>query len=335
MDYKTYILITYALSTSLSKAEIVINDYTSIEGFVDTSYIYCDQEFATVERSDTFYGLDQIELDCLFDYGPLAAQIDFHYENSDRKLAKNLVEQAFISYERANYKLTAGRFASQLGFEAFEPTGLYQYSRAYIAAEGDSTSELMNFNDGVLPYYDQGLKCTFFSDTSYYGIALVKSLSSASDNQSNALAIELAGSLFMGQGLSIFAGARLNDYELTKTNETVVNAYITYQLGAFVFAAELVFGEREVISDSDVETRQGLIMMNYCYSKAASISGRLSRVELQAGSTKEDFTKYTLSHGYALAKNLFLVNEFSLLDGQNISNDYQRLSFATEVLLTF
>ena len=62
-------------------------------------------------------------------------------------------EQAFVNYALANGGVvTAGRYASMLGFEAFEPTGLYQYSFAYaIGNLGDAS---------VLPLYAQGVKYT-------------------------------------------------------------------------------------------------------------------------------------------------------------------------------
>ncbi len=44
----------------------------------------------------------------------------------------------------------------------------------------------------------------------------------------------------------------------------------------------------------------GLLMANYAYSDVASVTGRISMVELETGTDDYDFTKYTVAHNYAL-----------------------------------
>ena len=51
-----------------------------------------------------------------------------------------------------------------LGFEAYEPTGLYQYSTAYTS-DGDVLGS-------VHSEYVQGVKYTRTSDTTFFGISL-------------------------------------------------------------------------------------------------------------------------------------------------------------------
>ena len=53
---------------------------------------------------------------------------------------KTASEQAFVNLALGNGDvITAGRYASMLGFEAYEPTGLYQYSTAYDIVDGSSS----------------------------------------------------------------------------------------------------------------------------------------------------------------------------------------------------
>ena len=57
-----------------------------------------------------------------------------------RRYYDDEVEQAFVNYALGNGDvITAGRYASMLGFEAFEPTGLYQYSTAYTINDVSGT----------------------------------------------------------------------------------------------------------------------------------------------------------------------------------------------------
>ena len=329
------IFTTLALTSKLLLAEIVVNDFLSLEGFANMSYAHAEQEFGAAEVSDNSHGIDQIELDFIFEYGSFTGQIDLECKVTDRYESKNLIEQVFLSYHKGDSKFTAGRFASQLGFEAFEPTGLYQYSFAYQLSDCVPLSALNNINGGVLPRYDQGVKYTTATATSYFGIALVESIDPSSANALDSQSIELAGSLFLDHGFSVFAGARRNNYEAPDSDETILNAYLTYQAGALVFAVELVSAEREVSGGNDLETLQALLIVNYSYSDVASLSGRLSMVDRDIGGSSEDFTKYTLAHGFALQENLFLVNELSFVNGQEGGEDYESLTLAAELIFTF
>ena len=335
MYRKITIFNALTITSSFLNAEIVVNDYLSLEGFANMSYSHVEQEFGAAEVSDSSHGIDQVELDFIFEYGSFTGQIDLECKVTDRYESNNAVEQAFVSYHKGDSIFTAGLFASQLGFEAFEPTGLYQYSFAYLLFDGVPPSALNNVNGGVLPGYDQGVKYTTATATRYFGIALVESTDPSWANRSDSYSIELAGSLFLDHGFSVFAGARRNNYEAPDSDETILNAYLTYQSGAFVFAAELVSSEQEVPLGNDLETLQALLMVNYSYSDVASFSGRVSTVDRDIGGISEDFMKYTLAHGYALEENLFLVNELSLVNGQEGGEDYESLTIAAELIFTF
>ena len=169
MKNKIAIASAFIAASSFSFAEIALTENLSVEGFVDMSYTDSD-------AGDSRYGIDQVEFDFLFNAGAVSAQVDVQYEGSKKSVldiskvrsqlkklddgdpisAKEsdyvsdvnevIIEQAFVTYDLGNGgALTAGRFASQLGFEAFEPTGLYQFSTAYSTRTG-------------LPLYDEGVK---------------------------------------------------------------------------------------------------------------------------------------------------------------------------------
>ena len=156
MKNKIAIASAFIAASSFSFAEIALTENLSVEGFVDMSYTDSD-------AGDSRYGIDQVEFDFLFNAGAVSAQVDVQYEGSKKsvldvaKLRSQLesgnpsdkdsdylsdvneviIEQAFVTYDLGNGgALTAGRFASQLGFEAFEPTGLYQFSTAYSTRTG-------------------------------------------------------------------------------------------------------------------------------------------------------------------------------------------------------
>lgn len=286
-------------ATSYSFAEIALTESLSVEGFVDMSYTDSDNKNSQI-------GIDQVEFDFLFNAGAVSAQVDVQYEGDDvidGANDSNTIEQAFVTYDLGNgAALTAGRFASQLGFEAFEPTGLYQNSLAYA--------------NTALPGYDQGVKYTNGS----FGIAIVDDAGDSRIGDGSDYSIEVAYSTDLGNGLGAFLGGRYNSVD-GDDDEFVIDAYLTYETGAWLFAAEVVHAD----DGNDVET-SALAMANYSYSDAASVTARYS---VEDGT---DTSKITLAHNYALADNLALIAEVSSVDVDGADEDVQS---AVELLFTF
>jgi len=370
MKNKIAIASAFIAASSFSTAEIVINDFLSFEGFVDMSYTHTDND--KPDANENSFQVDQVEISWLFDFDPVTAQIDLQYEG-DRVLTaldsdgdpadfeSVIVEQAFATYHLDNGgAITAGRYASMLGFEAFEPTGLYQYSTAYTG--GNALDQALNggvddddSDFSVLPGYNQGVKFTYETDTTFFGLALLDGDYNRSrlggDEPSNGgldadggYGIEAAGSFDLGNGVNFFLGGRYDDGDTA--DKMVYNTYVTYETGAWLFAAELAYSEEDFNGpNNDEEALNFLVMANFAYSEDASITGRLSYVdgEEETGvNTKDEasFLKYTLAHGYAFTDNLFLVTELSYLDGEASSTgvadtEFDELQAAVELIFSF
>ncbi|MGB0743699.1 MAG: outer membrane beta-barrel protein, partial [Opitutales bacterium] len=191
MKNKIALASAFVAASSFSSAEIVLNDFLSVEGFVDMSYLYTDFD----DGNENSFTLDQVEIVWLFDFDPVTAQIDLNYFGGDVDDVE-IVEQAFATYHFDNGgAITAGLYASMLGFESFEPTGLYQYSFAYGI-------------DVLLPGYSNGVKFTYETDTTFFGISIQDE---AYDNGAtqfggnpgpSTYGVEIAGSISMENGLS-------------------------------------------------------------------------------------------------------------------------------------
>lgn len=310
--------------------EIVVNDFLSFEGFVDSSYSHTDSD---VDGNENSFAVDQVEISWLFDFDAVTAQVDLEYEEAGDDTE---VEQAFVNLALANGDVvSAGRYASMLGFEAFEPTGLYQYSTAYDASG--------------LPGYAQGVKYTRESDASFFGISIQDE---AFDNgqgnlSSSSYAIEAAYAQDLGNGLTVFLGGAYEDADAG--DSYIVNAYATYETGAWLFAAEVNFGNSEsgafdILDDTnavvvgggnDVDVMSGLVMANYAYSDDSSVTARLSYEEVEGTTGEGDVTKYTLAHNKALADNLALITEVSFADADIAGADEEVTELAVELLFTF
>jgi hypothetical protein len=331
MKNKIAIASAFLAAASFSTAEIVINDFLSFEGFVDMSYTHTDiKEAASTDANESSFGLDQVEISWLFDFDAVTAQIDLQHEGDREVDTDSEVEQAFVTYHFADGgAITAGRYASMLGFEAFEPTGLYQFSFAYDVS--------------ILPSYAQGVKYTYATDTTFFGISLqdtvfdVDGINQLGGNDGeSSYGVEVAGSINMENGITFFLGGAYEDGEVEDTY--VINAYTTYETGAWLFAAEANYGNSNdgdfngAAVGVDVDAFSALVMANLAYSEQASVTGRLSYVDFDDGT---DVVKYTAAHNYAFTDNLLLVSEVSFGDGSIGGADFEELSAAVELLFTF
>ena len=322
----------------------------------------------SASQSDNSFAVDQVEIVWLFDFEQVTGQIDIEYEEAGDDLE---IDQAFATYHFGNGSaVTAGRYDSMLGFEAFEPTGLYQYSFAYTPPTVDAGSIYDSagftpfaFSIVPLPVTNQGVKYTHESETMFFGFSLQDSIYNYSDRFGGSLdsdgdgggyGLEAAFAFTPGNGLTFFIGAAFEDGDeledlpgVEESTSYVVNTYVTYELDAWLFAAEFTYGETEfdpidpVLSSLDSESYSGLIMANFAYSERASVTGRLSYVDYEIDDTAEyDQVKYTLAHNYAFTDNLLLVAEISFIDGDLATNspldmEFEDLTAALELLFTF
>ena len=327
-------------ASSASQAEIVINDFLSFEGFVDMSYVHADGKFRDTgdKMSDNNFAVDQVEISWLFDFNPVTAQIDFTYLNGEESGATTMgyddyIEQAFVTYDLGDGgAITAGRFYSMLGFEAFKAPGLYQYSTAYEGA-WDSLS--------FLPDGGQGVKYTYNTDTAFFGVSVLDSAFGFDQNRlggsgDSSWAVELAGAIMPAEGVTFFLGGAYEDLEGAFSKAWVINSYVTFETGAWLFAGELNYGVLDYSAAGKDKGWSGLLMANMAYSADASVTARYSFTRLDLdGAGKPRFHKGTLAHNYAFTDNLALITEYSYIRGNGDTAKYREHMAAVELLFTF
>lgn len=337
MKNKIAIASAFLAASSFSFAEIALTENISVEGFVDMSYSHSDADNGVAgagSDSENSFGIDQVEIDWLFSFGNVSAQVDLEYEEG---VNGTNVEQAFVNYTLASGDVvTAGRYATMLGFEALEPTGMYQFSTAY-SVQGQNLTTASD--------YVQGVRYTRTSGNTFFGISLQDQ---AFGNDADRLggdvegdssyAVEVAASMDLGNGFTVFAGGAFENAE--SGNNDLINAYVTYETGAWLFAAELKDEDNESFLGADLDITSYMLMANYAYSDVASVTGRVSAVDIEvAGNEVLDGTKLTLAHNYAFSDNLALCAEVSLVDGDVNPGgglvDAEVTSFALEMLFTF
>ena len=324
------------------------------------SYVHADDDQDNGSDNNNSYSLDQVEIVFGFDYGVVTAQIDIEWTDEDG----SAIDQAFTSYDLGNgFAVTAGRYDSMLGFEAFEAPGLYQYSMAYTTNTDGVFGDAF---DAIGPETNNGVKVTYDDGTQFFGLSLQDGgifgdgrLGGDSDGDPSVLldfltntlvdersgyAVEAAYARDLGNGFNVFVGALFEETECepfgveqdeTTLDTTVLNGYVTYETGPWLFAAEVIQTEHEVGGNgNDINIDSFLAMANYTYSDQASVTARISNVDVE---DLFDATKLTVAHLYAFTDNLALCAEVSSVDYDNETNDNDgdTLEGAVELLFTF
>jgi hypothetical protein len=168
--------------------------------------------------------------------------------------------------------------------------------------------------------------------------------------ETSGYAIEAAYARDLGNGFNVFVGILMEETEVEEqlnlttgdlntelsVDTTVLNGYVTYETGAWLFAAEMIQTEHDVEGDqADIEIDSFLLMANYTYSDQASVTARISNVDVE---DIFDATKLTVAHLYAFTDNLALALEVSSVDYDyeaNTVEDGDTLEGAVELLFTF
>jgi hypothetical protein len=360
MKNKIVLTAAFFAASTFSFAEIALTENLSVGGFVDMSYVHADDDRDNGSDNNNSYQLDQVEIVFGLDYGVVSAQIDLEWTLADG----SAIDQAFTSYDLGNgFAVTAGNYDSMLGFEAFEAPGLYQYSTAYATNTDDVFGDAF---DSITPRTNNGVKVTYEDGSQFFGISLQDggifgdgrlggdSAGPANDllsfitgtfaDETSGYAVEAAYAKDLGNGFNVFVGALFEETEVengitgveTTLDTTVLNAYVTYETGAWVFAAEAIQTEHEVGgAGNDIEIDSFLLMANYTYSDQASVTARISNVDVE---DVFDATKLTVAHLYAFTDNLAMAVEVSSVDYDDegaLGNDGDTLEGAVELLFTF
>jgi len=363
MKNKIVLTAAFFAASTFSFAKVTLTENLSAGGFVDMSYSHADDDQNNPDNSDSnnSFSLDQVEITFELDYGVVTAQIDIQWTDDDG----SEIDQAFTSYDLGNgFVVTAGRYDSMLGFEAFEAPGLYQCSTAYTSMTDAFEDQAFNdvntpldeteIDSLIAPATNNGIKITFEDGIQFFGVSvqdggifgdsrlggdsasngdtaeLLESITGIeSDNdglESSGYAIELGYARDLGNGFNVFVGALIEETEVdnqpvntgaqfdaeTSIDTTVYNAYVTYETGAWLFAAEILQSEHEVDGNgNDIDIDSFLLMANYTYSDQASVTARFSNVDVD---NFFDATKLTVAHLYAFTNNLALAAEVSAVD---------------------
>jgi len=286
-----------------------------MSGFIDLAFT--DQN---VGAQETVVG--QVEVNFDYSTGPVSASVglDFGGNNAPDAEGSNL-EQAYITYDFGNgFSVTAGKMLTYMGFEAYDPTNMYQYSYAYDS--GNTATQ------AIYDAYDVGVSVDYGTDDYSIGV-----WTSAENSAGYELALAYTGieNLTVKAIWSDFSdqmGGAFNCYEKS-------TFWASYELGKLLLAVEVA--EKDSLEvDNDVEGM--LFMANYALTDSAALTLRYSIEEQSAFGTDtllNDYNKFTISPSYVFTDNFSGLIEYSTYKDDVVGNVDPEDLLAAELIYTF
>ncbi|MDE0185562.1 MAG: outer membrane beta-barrel protein [Candidatus Poribacteria bacterium] len=306
----TLLFVVLAFTTGTLNAEIKLTDNLSLSGFLDMSTVIGSHD----DHTDASLSFDQFELDFHLDYGSVTGRIDIDSTDTDQGIK---LEQGFVTYTLpedvvSGVSITAGRFLSSFGFEAAEPTGLYQYS----------------FSEGIpYPGYQNGVAVNV-SPVKEVGIylALLSGVWDVNDTDVKDPGVEAQLSLMPIDQITAKVGYAMDMLEDYSQSE--LNAWAQFTQGPLTLA-----GEIDLLGNWGADGNNGIhflgmanVSLEDAISAPVAVTLRFSGINLD---DTDSSTEFTFSPSYAATDNWLLLAEFK----RRI--DAEETIIAAESLFTF
>ena len=307
------IVVAFTFSLGSASAEIKLTDDLSISGFLDMS----STTTSGGDETDIGLSFDQFELDFHLNQGSVAARVDI--DSTARTIGGQGVqlEQGYVTYTLpestvSGVSIKAGRFLSAMGFEAAEPTGLFQYS----------------FSEGIpYPGYHNGIGVDV-KPAKQVGIyvALLSGVWNVNDTDVKNPGIEAQVALTPMEQLTAKVGYAIDKMEDYSQSE--LNAWVQFAQGPLTLA-----GEIDMLTNWGADGKNGMHFLGMAnvsladmISAPVAVTLRFSGISLD---DEDSSTEFTLSPSYSATDNWLLLAEFK----QRL--DAEETIIALESLLTF
>ena len=297
-----------------------------LSGFVDIG--------SAKQGTDTETTKAQVELNFGYTMGPVSAAVGLDFGESSafgNDDTDGNLEEAYITYDFGNgFSVTGGRMLSYMGFEAFDPTNMYQFSYAYDVGSATLTGDVDPTGAQMIyDAYDTGASIDYGNDLFSVGV-----WASLENEAGYELALAYTGiENFTAKAIwsdfsEVTPSASAQPYEKS-------TFWISYQLDKLLLAAEVAEND-QLNSGWDVDGM--LVMANYAVSDKVGLTLRYSEMEItEATNSNVEYegSKFTVSPSYIFTDNLSGLLEYSSYtkDSGNIAEPGDLI--AAEVIFTF
>ncbi|MEO7424678.1 MAG: outer membrane beta-barrel protein [Fibrobacteria bacterium] len=285
------------LGAAASFAEVKVSDNLSLTGFLDMSAngIAPDSGDATLAAK-----VDQFELDFMLKYGFFSARADI---NSIGPTGAVTFEQGFITAALTQeLSMSIGKFLSCSGFEAAEPTGLYQYSVSKL---------LSGYAGATYGGYENGMNLAYSTPKfALYGAVLTSVWSAGGETDLLTPGFEAQIALMPAEGITAKVTYLMEMFDDTTPADhdmqSEINAWVSYAKGPLTVAAEFSYLMDWVVKG---ETGMGYLgMANYKLTDKVAATVRYSAVKMESADDPD--SEITFSPSFAVSSNWLALAEY-------------------------
>jgi hypothetical protein len=308
-----------------------------LRGFVDFDYKNLQNDEAGGVDNDSAGFNTAADLDFLFDFSPITAEVHTRINNSD------LLEQAFIRYSfNRDFNISMGRQLTTLGFESDEAPNLYQVSNAYLFGDiiGGTIGGTTITPGQYRRNYVDGIRANFNNGRFGFTLGLHNELyHSTASTKSGDIGIDLQLALMIMPGFEARLGyAHDSEDDANPATEDDVeqfNAWLAYIDGGLTLALEY--------DDWDIQSTDAwnvMLMGSYQFNNFFALTLRYSHEDFEYSSTNEaDSDRITIGAGFSITDNFGINLEMSHsgVDVKNggVDSSYDVEEYYAEGIMTF
>ncbi|MFT3830350.1 MAG: hypothetical protein QM691_11675 [Opitutaceae bacterium] len=293
-----------ALATHALLAEVALNEQFAISGYVVGSASY--SKIQSVD-SDSNADLDATKLTAVAKFAPLTVTTSlfaFGTGSGDGFNNSPVFLDAYGTYDLGNgSSVTAGKYLSWLGYEAFDIPNMLQITYANPTA-------------AFIPAYHTGVKFENSTDAYAIGVGISDSLYGPAyykgdGDLDNGVGLEAYFTYKAIKDFTLFAGLGYDTGDTADNKHFVADLWAQYVYGQFTFAGEVCYGSTDYKDAGNEDGFFVLGLVKYQVDEKWAATFRLSAGQGEAG---DDFVRGTFAPTYAVTKNLDLVAEYSYTD---------------------
>ena len=278
---------------------------------------FIDLAFTENGKNTESSSVGQVEVNFDYTSGPISASVDLDFYDS--KTEGSTLEEAVVTYDFGNgFSVSAGKMLSYLGFEAYDPPNMFQYSYGYDSNGGQA----------IYDAYDVGV--SFDYGTADYSIGV---WTSAENEAGYELSLAFTGVE------NLTAKAIWSDFTASSTDPYSKSTFwVSYQLDKLLIAAEVAENDQHDSANGNNDVDGWLIMGNYSVSEKVGLTLRYSEEEVstsEVSTLTSDRSKFTISPSYVFNDNFSGLIEYSTYSDDVTGNTDPEDLFAVELIYTF
>ena len=324
---------TLGANTTSGAAGIALGNRVVMRGYVDFIFGYTDEDKNSTHGGSQSEAFDtSADVDFLFDFSPLTAELHIALDKDDVKL-----EQAFGRYSvNRDFNFSFGRQLTVLGYEADEAPGLFAVTNAYwLGSRLSPASHIATTASGIDSIrrnYVDGVRANFNNGRFGLTLGLHDGYWKGDDFNGDNIAVDIAASLMIIPGLEArlgYAQEQYDDRSGSSDNISQLNGWLAYSAGNLTLATE--FDSMDILSD---EYWSMMFLANYQFANWMGATIRYSHEDYEAMSVSSEADRLTFALLFSITENFGLNVEYSTTSVDSTSvGDYDE--FYVEGLITY